>query len=123
MEPLYILNESDQPDQPGDVNIFRNIDSLLGYVEAIDVRNNEYLTFTTDGRKITLSAEEDYAPVSADIEEKPQQQDVVMRLLHAYLLRVAEDGHFGIDEKAATDAKTLDDLAELIPEKLITEYK
>ena len=116
---LFILNESSEPSHHGDVSIFRSLDSLLNNIEAIDVRNNEYYGFTSDGRKISLSAEHNYAPVSATIEKSPLYQDTVKALLHSYLLWLADHGRFCVARKAVEDAASLEDLVELIPEDVV----
>ena len=54
--PLVLLEGSYQL-------MFGSLDELLGWVEAIDVRNGEYIVLDRDGRVIELSAESDDGPV------------------------------------------------------------
>ena len=120
MPILFLLNESTDPDIPGDMTIFRDQEHLILQVEAIDVRNNEYFAFTSDGRKLSLYAESDYAPVQAEIEADPVHAKEVMLLLKRYLMFCAEDGRFNVDREAVESARDLSQLTVLIPEVLIT---
>jgi hypothetical protein len=45
--------------------IFGSLDDLLGYVEAIDVRNDEYRVYDARGQELVLTAESDAAAVRA----------------------------------------------------------
>lgn len=48
MEPPIILNEN------GDLSIFDSVRAAEEYVEPIDVRNNEYVAFDRNGRRLEL---------------------------------------------------------------------
>jgi len=65
----------------GDMQIFSSFRSLLEKVEAIDVRNNEYFAYTSEGRRILLRAASDYAAVEGEIEANPNHIDDVRQLL------------------------------------------
>jgi hypothetical protein len=118
---LYILNESSLVDVAGDVDIYPTLERLVLQLEAIDVRNQEYFAYTSDGRLITLSADDDYAPVNATIEPTKSHRAAVKKVLRDYLLYFAKDGRFGIDEDAVRAANRLETLVALIPSKLVTE--
>jgi len=121
MRKLYLLNASTDPTIPGDLEIYWNLDRLTADAEGIDVRNNEYFAFVSDGHKIELFADSDYAPTTqAEIEGKPTHQKEVAILLKRFLLYCAEDGRFGVDRKAVEEAQHLSQLNELIPDMLIS---
>jgi hypothetical protein len=48
MKKIYILNEH------GDVNIFKSEKDMIDYVEPIDVENEEYEVFDSEGLKYRL---------------------------------------------------------------------
>jgi hypothetical protein len=45
-------------DEHGDVELFRDAAALEGYLEAIDVQNNEYIVYDSDGRRVELTTAE-----------------------------------------------------------------
>lgn len=53
---IVLILESSNPDVLGDLSLFRCLPDAESYLEAIDVRNNEYFGFMLDGRSLTLSA-------------------------------------------------------------------
>ncbi len=123
MPNLYLLNESNDPSVPGDLEIYRRLEDLVIATEAIDVRNGEYFAFVSDGRKIVLSADNDKSPVVAELEDHPTHRNEVDALLRRYLELCSDDGRFGVDRQAVELAQGLADLTALIPEVLITEYR
>jgi hypothetical protein len=54
-DETVILNESRDPDQAGDVTIFKTIADAEAYIEPIDVQNREYFAYLPDGRELDLS--------------------------------------------------------------------
>lgn len=52
-----LVNESDDPDVPGDVSLFRSIADAEQWLEPVDVRNGEYFAYTLDGRELGLTIE------------------------------------------------------------------
>ena len=47
--------------------IFGSLRALLDYVEAIDVRNDEYTVFDGRARRVRLAADSDDGPVTAEL--------------------------------------------------------
>lgn len=123
MPNLYLLNESNDPAEPGDLEIYRQLEDLVISTEAIDVRNGEYFAFVSDGRKIVLSADSDDAPVVAEIEKRPTHREEVESLLRRYLEWCCDDGRFGVDREVVEKAQGLAELTVLIPATLVTEYR
>jgi hypothetical protein len=50
MKPPIIVYE------PGDASIFESVGSAEAYLEPIDVKNNEYVAYDSEGRLLRLSA-------------------------------------------------------------------
>lgn len=119
VQPIFILNESPDSLHAGDIGIHENLDGLLDYVEAIDVINGEHFAFTSDGRKITLSADHDYAPVSANIRTTASSDKHVELLLTEYLECLAEDDRFGLGQTDIDSAKSLQKLVKLISATIV----
>jgi hypothetical protein len=55
---LFILQESKVDDRAEDLIAFRSLESLLNYVEPLDVDAAEYRAFDTDGQFYSLRVEE-----------------------------------------------------------------
>jgi hypothetical protein len=103
-EPV-VLNER------GDVNVFRSIRSLIGHVEAIDVRDGVYEAFDATGRSIVLSAASDRAAVTYTVSPTADPERLRSVLLRfATRPRVATALPPEIDIGAATLAGLLDAL-------------
>lgn len=91
MRPPIVLSES------GDIEIFKDIDALLRYVEPIDVANGEYVAYDSEGRCIHLASEkivkrrlfgllrdEFFTPVTARADdEAPHSKELRSLLLDA----------------------------------------
>lgn len=121
MKYLYILNESKTLDIPGDVKYYKTLDELISSIEAIDVRNDEFFAFVSDGRRIRLSAVGEYSPVIAKIEKSPEQREPLQKLLFRDLVRMSKHPNFDMDLAVLKAAETLDDLVKLIPINLVTK--
>lgn len=50
MKPPIVVYE------PGDASIFQSVGSAEAYLEPIDVKNNEYVAYDSEGRLLRLSA-------------------------------------------------------------------
>jgi hypothetical protein len=88
MQLLYILNESRICEKMGDMSIFSSLDKLLLAVEAIDVINQEYHAFLSDGRRINLSAHSRYSTVVATIETKNNSTHILVSLVKQFLSNI-----------------------------------
>ncbi|MEM7621459.1 MAG: hypothetical protein AAF228_13615 [Pseudomonadota bacterium] len=125
MKKFFVLNASSREDVPGDIYIYKYLDKLILGTEPIDVENEEFFAFDTEGRKIDLfviNPPDKLEYVAAKIEENPTHKDVVFRLLKFYLTLISEDGRFGVQQENIDAAKELEEIVALIPEKLISEY-
>jgi hypothetical protein len=121
MQHFYILNESPDKTVAGDVNLFSTMEHLITYVEAIDVRNDEYSCFTSEGRQVPLSAENDYGPVSAIVEPLPGHKDEATSILRSHLHRLASNGNLNV-ELARIERGSLAELSELVPRSFMNRY-
>lgn len=118
MQQFYILNESSDKAVAGDVNLFSTMKHLIMYVEAIDVRNDEYSCFSSEGHQVVLSAESDYGPVSATIASRPGHRDEALSILRAYLHWLASNGKINA-ELARIERGSLVELAQMIPRSFV----
>ena len=66
---------------PSYQNIFGSVQALLEWVEAIDVRNDEYTVFDGDARRVRLAAEADDGPVTAELASAVGDRDELRALL------------------------------------------
>ena len=124
MPVLYLLNESNKPTVPGDLGIYRNINDVLAYIEPIDVANDEYFLFSTDGRKHALAANLETGEIAIEPEAEPNHVADVETLLRSHLLYFADfDKRFSIDRATVESATTIEELVSLIPEEFICSFK
>jgi len=121
MQRFYILNESSDKNSAGDVNLFSAMEHLITAVEAIDVRNDEYSCFTSEGHQVVLSAKSDYSPVSATIETRPGHKDEAASILRSHLRRLASNGSLNV-ELARIERGSLAELSELVPRSFMNRY-
>ena len=59
-----ILNESQGAETVGDVTLFREIESLAGWTERIDVKNREYFAYTLAGHRLELRVEDERVTIA-----------------------------------------------------------
>ena len=72
MKPPIILNESQSMAVPGDVMLFTSFESAVSYLEPIDVENEEYFAFDSEGRLLALSINDSTGRIEvASRESKP----------------------------------------------------
>ena len=60
LQPPFVIVEGD------DVTLFGTLAELLGWVEAVDVRDHAYDCFDGSGRRVLLAAASDRARVTVD---------------------------------------------------------
>ncbi|MBK1869948.1 hypothetical protein [Taklimakanibacter albus] len=118
MQHFFILNESFDKSVAGDVNLFSTAERLIIAVEAIDVRNDEYSCFTSEGCQVTLSAENDYGPVSATVETQPRHMNEAASILRSYLCWLASNGKIDAD-LASIERGSLVELVGLVPRSFV----
>lgn len=122
MQHFYILNESSDKTVAGDVNLFSTMELLITYVEAIDVRNNEYACLSSEGHEIVLSAESDYGPVTATAETLPRHEAEAASILRSHLHWLARNGEINAD-LARIERGSLVELAQMIPRSFVAGSK
>lgn len=122
MQHFYILNESSDKNVAGDVNLVSTLERLTLAAEAIDVRNDEYFCFTSEGHQVTLRAESDYGPISATVELQPRHKDEAASILRSYLRWLARSGKINAD-LASIERGSLAELVELVPRSFVDEYR
>jgi hypothetical protein len=74
--------------------MFASIQALLDWVEAIDVRNDEFTVFDGRGRHIQLAADSDEAPVTSTVVATGDPDELRNRL--ADLVRAEGTIRFGL---------------------------
>lgn len=70
----------------GDLLIFESIDEALRYIEPIDVKNNVYRGFDSQGRLLRLATVYPYKTISISLaEEYPHHKDDLVQELKYFL--------------------------------------
>lgn len=118
MQHFFILNESTDKSVAGDVNFFSSVESLIGSIEAIDVKNGEYFCFTSDGREVTLRAMNTDSPITVTTEAQPRHRIELESVLRAYLLWLVKNGKIKGDINYIETAN-LTNLVDSVPRSLI----
>lgn len=111
MKPPLILNESRKIDQAGDVGFYRSNAEVLAQIEAIDVENQEYYAFDSEGRLLALALAENNVILIEEVEAEPSHQQILRTIL------IEHFANLGIPDERYL-ATSLDELVELG----ITEY-
>lgn len=86
MKSPIVINESHTIDLPGDMTFFESVADLEGYVEPIDVENEEYFAFDAEGRLLRLETDGKVVRVT-EAESQPHHEDVLRHLLVQGFLR------------------------------------
>lgn len=84
----YVFNESSCCSSPNAFEIYESLDVLCKQLEGWYVREEHYVIFDSEGRRVSLHAEADHLPVFATVEKDPTHRAQLIQLLHA----VIEDG-------------------------------
>lgn len=110
-----------------DVSVFPSAEQAEQYLEAIDVRNDEYVGYDSEGRKLTFGIRKvekrGFVNLSYELveitcsEEEPLHADELREVLDDYVLRVAELRKIAGEKDAAKEWLCNLSLAELL-EKL-----
>ena len=120
MSHVFITAEkSKEPGEPFNPEYFFSLEELLGYVEAIDVIDDEFCVFCSDGRIVHLSAEGYSSKVVARIEETATAIDVVRKLIFNDLVELSNRKKYDIDMETVKAATTVEELVHLIPKNAI----
>ncbi len=75
----------------GDLSIFETIADVTSYIEPVDVLNNVYVGYDSQGRLLTLKARSDrnYHPIEIELAEtEPSHQAELRTILLAFLKAV-----------------------------------
>ena len=118
---LYILNESRARNVAGDVTVFRDLSSLLQYVEPIDVMNGEYFAYSTDGNRVELIAIDEFSPVTGNLVPDNLVLDNIYSILRDYLLTLSNSRNYSgaLQRKDIEVAKSVDSLLGILPQEVI----
>ena len=84
MKAPIILNEN------GDVSLFATLEDAARYMEPIDVRNNEYVAYDSEGYRLKLVPAAKNVMITGRIEDKPSPE-ALSRLLSSFWERAAND--------------------------------
>jgi hypothetical protein len=114
---IYLLNETRDEDIVGDISLFHRINGMLQYVEAVDVRNNEYYAYCSDGRRVLLSVSPNSDEVQVTIEEPKDYINAVTRILKVQLKRLAKAPKFSayVSESAVDASNDAEELVKMVP--------
>ena len=93
-------------DQAGDIAFYRSNREVLAQIEAIDVENEEYHAFDSEGRLLALSVDDDGVILIEEAESEPLHQDVLKKILMQHF------AHLGVPEERYRTA-SLGGLVEL----------
>lgn len=77
-------------DENGDVSLFATVEEAARYMEPIDVRNNEYVAYDSEGYRLKLVPGAINVMITGRTESKPSPE-ALNRLLNAYWERAAQD--------------------------------
>ncbi len=121
MRTLYFLNELRRLDTLGHVDVFANINLMIRGVEAIDVMNNEYSAFSSDGNWIQLRADFEYSPVKYEIENFQGSELLIVKLLSEFLAKIVSRTRHAIEPEKIALASSIGELAELVPELIVID--
>jgi hypothetical protein len=75
-------------DNDGDVLTFESREAAEQYIEPIDVANNEYVGYDSEGRLLSLSVTKARKVSIQESETEPTHLDSLRRLLVSFLSRV-----------------------------------
>lgn len=81
--PIFVVSDG------SDVRLFERSEAAEGWLEAIDVLNEEFEVFHADGRRLQATADSEDSPVVIrDWPERPAEPDKLRVLLRDHLLAV-----------------------------------
>ncbi|MBC7810421.1 MAG: hypothetical protein H7175_04705, partial [Burkholderiales bacterium] len=75
--------------EPGTLMVFASLDDALSYIEPVDVYENLYVAYDSEGRLLHLSARDKTFryPITVTPEDVPTHQDDLRNLLVPFLAR------------------------------------
>jgi hypothetical protein len=99
--PIYVY-------ETGDLTVFTSVDDVHAHLEPVDVYENRYVAYDSEGRLLKLSARDKSFryPITVTAEEVPTHQTELRNLLVPFLQRL------GTAQESITDAK-LEELVEM----------
>ncbi len=89
VSPPIIVNETSDPHRAGDVFVLNSVEEAVGYLEAIDVENNEYIAYDSEGRLLRLGTRDRYVTIEA-ADAVPEHQAQLRSILTQAFLRVGD---------------------------------
>ena len=119
---VVIINESRDPGKAGDVTLFRDIRHAEGYLEAVDVLNEEYSAYLLDGSDLKLTvprralfAQTDEVRIEA-VPGAPKHADRIRLLLEdaAAAVQAAQKHRKGREPKLKPAEMSIAELVDLI---------
>jgi hypothetical protein len=72
----------------GDVLIFDSIEKAERYIEPIDVTNNEYIAYDSEGRLLRLVEQSRYRVIVEPVESDPSHRGELREILVDFLARI-----------------------------------
>lgn len=104
---LYILNESRSSRAAGDLGIYRNLDELSKDIEPIDVENEEFFLFDTDGQ--FYSIEGTGQPDQFNFRRTHKDQTVAQQVIEDYLTQL--DKTYSVELSLEENVRKIDEKA------------
>lgn len=80
MKPPIVINESRALDEPGDLSIWPNPKAAEEYVEPIDVQNQEFFVFDSEGKLLRFETDGERCWL-VEAEPTPTHQAVLRKIL------------------------------------------
>ncbi|MHB9023919.1 MAG: hypothetical protein ACYC7E_07035 [Armatimonadota bacterium] len=99
-------------DEHGDLMVFTDIDYAQRYLEAIDVRNGEYIVFDSAGDILDISAINNQVVISEKVEPENKAVELKEKLIK-YLANIGQVKAIANPEKHVLQKMTLDELVAL----------
>ncbi|MGH0001348.1 hypothetical protein ACQU0X_14825 [Pseudovibrio ascidiaceicola] len=108
LQTLYVLNESSSIEQAGDLEFYDSLESVINDVEPIDIANNEYSLFDSNGYFYEFNLDGEH--ITVDTENKMARANLALSVIEMHISEVPSKHH--LITKITTDGD-LQQLCEL----------
>ncbi|KZL22525.1 hypothetical protein [Pseudovibrio sp. WM33] len=108
LQTLFVLNESSSMEQAGDLTFFDTLESVLSYVEPIDVANQEYYLFDSNGYFYQFNLNDEH--VTVDAESKIARANLARSVIGMHMSETSSKHHLKTKITADGDLQQLCEL-------------
>ncbi|WP_037036124.1 hypothetical protein [Pseudovibrio sp. JE062] len=108
LQTLFVLNESNSIEQAGDLEFYASLESVINDVESIDIANNEYSLFDSNGYFYEFNL--DGERITVDTESKVARANLARSVIEMHISELPSKHH--LTTKFTTDGD-LQQLCEL----------